>query len=273
MRRSLRIRIVVLGLLALLGSAPTRAQSPKAFDADRATVARIEPGPTDAARLEAYVRAGANTIVVPTDSNGTVPSGLAERIAALGLSLLLEAAPDSAGRLTLRAPGEASFMVDSAPIENWPESFVALASLYAERARSPQRPESAPLALSGSREEDASWYLLPGPIEVTGAPRAGAAALAAEFRANHPAVAAGIHETLQAEPFAFHRALRLPGGAVDRVVVVMGAQERVRLNVAALFANDTVLRDTVTGRIALVTFGQLAFTPDPSGLALFEEAK
>ena len=60
---------------------------------------------------------------------------------------------------------------------------------------------------------------------------------------------------------------------MDRVVVVMGAQGRVRLNVAALFPNDTVLRDTVTGRIALVTFGQLAFTPDPSGLALFEEAK
>lgn len=273
MRRFLRIPIVVLGLLAIAGSAPTRAQTPKAFDADRATMARITPGTSEAARLEAYVRAGANTIVVTTDSNGTVPTGLSERVAALGLSLLLEVAPDSAGRLTLRVPGEAPFMVDSTPIEYWPDSSTALASLYAERARTPERLESAPLARAGSREEDASWYLLPGPIEVSGAPRPGGAALAAEFRANHPAVAAGIHETLQAEPLAFQRALRLPGGAVDRVVVVMGAQGRVRLNVAALFENDTVLRDTVTGRIALVTFGQLAFTPDPSGLALFEEAK
>lgn len=273
MRSILLILIALLGWSAGTGVEPIRAQSAKTFDADRATLARIMPGPADASRLEAFVRAGANTIVVTADSSGSVPSGLAERVAALGLSLLLDAGPDSTGRLTLRMPGEAPFVVESTPIEQWPDSPAALASLYAERARTPDRPESAPLARAGSREEDASWYLLPGPIEVSGAPRAGEAALAAAFRASHPAVAAGIHETLQAEPLAFHRALRLPGGAVDRVVVVMGAKGRVRLNVAAQFPNDTVLRDTVTGRIALVTFGQLAFTPDPSGLALFEEAK
>jgi len=90
------------------------------------------------------------------------------------------------------------------------------------------------------------------------------------FRAAHPAVARGGHEELAPQPLTFFRGVRI-AQEVDRVVVVMGAKERTRLNVARIWPDDVALRDAMTGRIALVTFGQVTFTPGPSGILLIEE--
>ncbi len=265
--------LLVMLLVALAGAVPASARQPKAFEAHRATVGRVEPGTGEAVQLEALLRAGVNTVLVPSDAAADATAPLAARVQALGLTLLVGGRSDSSDAWTVRLPEEEPFSISTTRIASWPESLEALAQLYADRARSADRPGSAPLALAGGAPEDEAWYLLPGPIEVTGPPRAGAAAAAAAFRERHPSVAAGIHETLQADPLVFHRVVGLPGRSEDRVLVAMGAKGRFRVNVAALFENDTVLRDAVTGRITLVSFGQVTVTPDASGLVLLEVAR
>lgn len=93
------------------------------------------------------------------------------------------------------------------------------------------------------------------------------------YREAHPAIARGGHDKLQDEPYAFYRGLRM-GTEEDHVVVVMGASDgRTRVNVSRIWPNDTVLRDAYTGNIAIVSFGQVTFKADPSGLILMEEIK
>jgi hypothetical protein len=75
------------------------------------------------------------------------------------------------------------------------------------------------------------------------------AAAVGAFRASHPAV----------------------GQDVDKVVVVLGAEGRTRLGVARIWPDDTALRDAMTGKIALVSFGQVTFTAGESGMILLEE--
>ena len=92
------------------------------------------------------------------------------------------------------------------------------------------------------------------------------------FRAAHPAIAKGGHDMLQEAPYAFYRGVRV-GIGTDEVVVVMGASGRTRINVSVVWPDDTVLRDAYTGSVSIVSFGQVTFTADPSGLLLIEEVK
>lgn len=94
------------------------------------------------------------------------------------------------------------------------------------------------------------------------------------FRKAHPAVARGTHMRLSAEPYAFHRRLDWGRDGRDDVVVVLGASnERVRLNVSRVWPDDTALRDASTGKVAIVSYGQVTFTAGPSGILLLEEIR
>ena len=92
------------------------------------------------------------------------------------------------------------------------------------------------------------------------------------FRAAHPAIATGGHDQLQDEPYAFYRGVRV-GAEEDQVIVVLGAEGRTRLNVSVVWPDDTVLRDAYTGKISIVSFGQITLNADPSGVMLLEEVK
>jgi len=90
------------------------------------------------------------------------------------------------------------------------------------------------------------------------------------FRAAHPAVARGGYDIVQESPYAFHRGVRL-GADSDQVVIVMGAAGKTRINVSIVWPDDTLLRDAYTGNIAIVSFGQVTFDADASGILLLEE--
>ncbi|QXD15840.1 hypothetical protein GQ464_002505 [Rhodocaloribacter litoris] len=92
------------------------------------------------------------------------------------------------------------------------------------------------------------------------------------FRRRHPAVAGGTHVKLSDDPYAFLRTFRY-GAYEDRVVVVLGASGTTRLNVARAFPDDTVLRDALTGKIGLVSYGLVSFPAHESGVLLLEEVK
>lgn len=91
------------------------------------------------------------------------------------------------------------------------------------------------------------------------------------FRRRHPAVGAGAHQRLPGQTYAFARTYR-DGRYDDRVIVVLGAEGRTTVNVARLFADDTLLRDAYTGRTAFVSFGMATFEADPAGVILIEDA-
>lgn len=151
-----------------------------------------------------------------------------------------------------------------------PGADTGLEAVFARRARSVTRPESAPLALPGG-EVDVRWLLMPGPVAVP-ANRVDDPlwSTVARFRGRHPALADGLHEPVSAEPYAFYRGLRTGRETVDEVLVVVGAEGKVRLTVSSLFPDDVVLRDAVTGRIVLVSFGQVTVPAGPDGLVLLE---
>lgn len=91
-----------------------------------------------------------------------------------------------------------------------------------------------------------------------------------KFRQAHPAVAAGVHEKLGDDPYTFYRGIRL-GTEIDHVIVIVGAVEKVRLNVSRIWPDDTILRDAYTGKISMVSFGTVNFQPHANGVLLIEE--
>lgn len=92
-----------------------------------------------------------------------------------------------------------------------------------------------------------------------------------QFRNRHPAIGGGEHVKLLDSPYAFSRQLDF-GQYRDAVVVVFGAKGRVRLNVSREFPDDALVRDAVTGKSAVVSFGMISLPADESGLMLIELA-
>jgi hypothetical protein len=92
------------------------------------------------------------------------------------------------------------------------------------------------------------------------------------FRDRHPAIGAGAHEDISDGPYMFYRGLRV-GPDVDEVLVVLGASGNMRLNVSVVFEDDTVIRDAYTGKIALVSYGQVRLAAHENGVMLLEEVK
>ncbi len=79
-----------------------------------------------------------------------------------------------------------------------------------------------------------------------------------QFRRAHPAVGAGTHRTLQAEPFIFSRTLE-SDERVDRVLVAMGQPAGSKtIPVFGVFADGTELMDAYSGKMATVENGEIS---------------
>jgi alpha-amylase len=90
------------------------------------------------------------------------------------------------------------------------------------------------------------------------------------FRRAHPAVGAGVHRRLRAEPYVFSRTLSA-NGRVDRVVVAMNHPLGAKtIPVTGVFPDGTHLVDAYSGASGTVRNGAIALTT-PFDLALLSE--
>ncbi len=91
-----------------------------------------------------------------------------------------------------------------------------------------------------------------------------------QFRRAHPAVGAGEHRRLQAEPYIFSRTLETNGG-VDRVVVAMDQGEGAKtVPVFGVFRDGTEVVDAYSGAGGTVRNGRVSLTT-AFGLVLLSE--
>ncbi|MBI2616359.1 MAG: alpha-amylase, partial [Gemmatimonadetes bacterium] len=93
-----------------------------------------------------------------------------------------------------------------------------------------------------------------------------------QFRRAHPAVGAGEHRRLQAEPYIFSRTLER-NGLVDRVLVAMDQGEGSKaIRVFGVFPDGAELMDAYSGASGTVTNGAIALTTE-FGLVLLSERR
>jgi hypothetical protein len=93
-----------------------------------------------------------------------------------------------------------------------------------------------------------------------------------QFRRAHPAVGAGAHRQLQAEPYVFSRTLTVEG-RVDRVVVALDQGGGAKtIPVLDVFPEGTVLEDAYSGVRGTVRNGAIALTT-ASGTVLLAERR
>jgi len=79
------------------------------------------------------------------------------------------------------------------------------------------------------------------------------------FRRDHPAVGAGEHRLLQADPYIFSRRLETGGDGGDRVLVALDQGEGPKtIPVFGLFPEGTQLLDCYSGQTAVVTGGRVS---------------
>lgn len=92
----------------------------------------------------------------------------------------------------------------------------------------------------------------------------------ARFRRDHPAVGAGEHRSLQAEPYVFSRTLRV-AGATDRVVVALDLDAGTKtVPLGGVFPEGAELEDAYSGETATVANDRVTLTTDHSLLLLAE---
>jgi len=90
------------------------------------------------------------------------------------------------------------------------------------------------------------------------------------FRADHPAVGAGVHRRLRAEPYVFARTLTADGLS-DRVVVALDVgRGEVTIPVGDVFTDGAELADAYGGGHATVREGAVTLRTE-SGLVLLSE--
>ena len=79
-----------------------------------------------------------------------------------------------------------------------------------------------------------------------------------QFRANHPAVGAGVHQQISAAPYVFSRSFAKEN-YTDAVVVGLdlpvGPKE---ISVGKIFVDGTKVKDTYSGKISIVSNGKVA---------------
>lgn len=93
-----------------------------------------------------------------------------------------------------------------------------------------------------------------------------------QFRRAHPAVGAGEHRRLQAEPYIFSRTLET-NGLFDRVLVVMDQGEGSKtIPVFEVFPEGTELMDAYSGETGTVANGEISLVTE-SGLVLLSERR
>ena len=92
-----------------------------------------------------------------------------------------------------------------------------------------------------------------------------------QFRRAHPAVGAGVHRQLQAQPYIFSRVLDT-NGIRDRVLVAMDQRRgRKTIPIFGVFRNGTDLVDAYSGATGTVRHDSIALTSDDSLVLLGEE--
>jgi len=89
-----------------------------------------------------------------------------------------------------------------------------------------------------------------------------------QFRNRHISIGAGTHTKLKDSPYTFKREKD-----DDKVVVVIDASGPTTVNVSGIFNNGDTLRDFYTGATAVVSSGNVTFTPDSKGVILIEKVE
>ncbi len=92
------------------------------------------------------------------------------------------------------------------------------------------------------------------------------------FRHRHAALALGQHEQIETDPYAFYRGVQVDM-TVDKVIAVVGASGRTRINVSRVFPDDTALRDALSGKISMVSYGMVSFRNTGNSILLLEVAE
>lgn len=91
-----------------------------------------------------------------------------------------------------------------------------------------------------------------------------------QFRANHPAVGAGVHQQISAAPYVFSRSFAKEN-YTDAVVVGLdlpvGPKE---ISVGKIFVDGTKVKDTYSGKISIVSNGKVALD-SPFSIILLEK--
>ena len=91
-----------------------------------------------------------------------------------------------------------------------------------------------------------------------------------KFRANHPAVGAGVHQMISEKPYYFSRILT-KGKFTDKVIIGLGLEGKLKeLNVEGVFAEGNQLRDFQSGASMPVINGKVSFYSN-SPIVLLEE--
>ncbi len=93
-----------------------------------------------------------------------------------------------------------------------------------------------------------------------------------QFRANHPAVGAGVHAVISKAPYIFSRGFS-HGTTSDRVVIALDMPTGVkRVSVKGVFKDGTLLRDAYSDRTCIVSNGVALINSD-FNIVLLEEKK
>ena len=91
-----------------------------------------------------------------------------------------------------------------------------------------------------------------------------------QFRANHPAVRAGVHQQISTAPYVFSRSFAKEN-YTDAVVVGLdlpiGPKE---ISVGKIFVDGTKVKDTYSGKISIVSDGKVALD-SPFSIVLLEK--
>lgn len=78
------------------------------------------------------------------------------------------------------------------------------------------------------------------------------------FRNDHPAIGAGIHKRLAKQPYIFSRYLKMDEDNIDKVVVGLGLPKGKKyLRVKGFFGDGTILNETYSGTVVMVTNGMI----------------
>ncbi len=79
-----------------------------------------------------------------------------------------------------------------------------------------------------------------------------------QFRKNHPAIGAGIHQEISAQPYTFSRTFS-KDNYTDQVVVGLDLPiGKKELSVGTIFENGTLLKDAYSGKVTIVTNGKIS---------------
>ncbi len=94
-----------------------------------------------------------------------------------------------------------------------------------------------------------------------------------KFRQRHPAIGAGVHAEISAEPYLFARTMTASDGkSTDTVIVgITEPDQIVSIPIGVYFAEGERLVNAADGSVATVTEGAVEFSSGPDGLILIEK--